>query len=272
MRLPLSVLAILLLLLAPGCAYQKLLKHGTSDQKFDAAKKYYDKGDYNRALPLLEDLLGTFNNREQAASVYMYYAKTHYGLRDYYLAGYHFGRFAETYRRSPDLEEAAFLAAKCSYHETLAPELDQTSTEKAIERIQLFINKYPESKFIEECNKLIDELRGKLHEKAYDLCMLYYHMEDYRSAVVALKNSVIEYPDIPQKNEIDYLIVESTYLYAIGSVLKTQPERLETTLSECKDYYASHEPNDTYLAKVKEIEIKARKRLDALKKESNIPE
>lgn len=268
MRLLLSVLAFSLLAFAPGCAYQKLLKHGTSDQKFDAAKKYFDKGDFNRALPLLEDLLGAFKNRDQAASVYFYYAKTYYEMGDYYMAGYHFGRFSETYRRSDDLEEAAFLSAKCAYHETLAPELDQTATEKAIERIQLFINKHPDSKYIEQCNSLIDELRGKLHKKAYDLSMLYYHMEDYRSAVVSLKNAVYEFPDIPQKNEIDYLIVESTYKYAMKSVLRSQQERLETTLSECRDYYVSHEPSDKYLPKVREIEIKAKKRLEELKNES----
>jgi len=237
-----------------GCEYQKLLKNGTADAKLEGAKKYYNKGDYNRAIPLLEDLLGKFRTREKAEEVYYYYAYTHYGLGDFYLAGHHFRKFSETYRGSKYLEEASFMHAKCEYHKTLPHELDQTTTTKAIEKIQLFINKFPTSEHVEECNKLIDELRSKLHKKAYDGAMLYYNMGDYRSAVVAFKNAVIDYPDIPEIEEISFHIVESSFLYAKKSISDKQKVRYEETIAECKDYYASDNKTDEHLKAVKKIE------------------
>lgn len=46
--------------------------------------------------------------------------------------------------------------------------LDQSNTEKAIDGFQLFVNTYPNSKRVEECNKLIDECRAKIEFKSFE--------------------------------------------------------------------------------------------------------
>ena len=45
--------------------------------------------------------------------------------------------------------------------------LDQTNTYDALKELQLFINTYPNSSRIPECNDLIDKLRTKLEYKDY---------------------------------------------------------------------------------------------------------
>lgn len=251
--------------LLSGCEYQKLLKKGSNEDKLEGAMAYYNKGDYNRAQPLLEDLIGAFRERQKAEQVYFYYAFTFYNMNDHLLAGHHFKRFSETYRSSKYREEATFMFAKCSYHNTLPYKLDQTSTKKAIEQIQLFVNQYSESEFIPECNELIDELRAKLHRKAYEGAMMYYNMADYRSAVISFKNAVLDFPDIPELAEINYLIVESSLKYAEKSIRKVQEERYSNTVAECKDYYAGNSKGTDYYLKVQRIEEIALKRLEELK-------
>lgn len=269
MRIFLTICTSIILL--SGCEYQKLLKNGTDDEKLAGAKQYYEKGDYNRAQPIFENLIGSFREREKAEEVYFYYAYTFYKMNDHLLAAHHFRRFSETYRSSKFNEEATFMYAKCAYHNTLPYKLDQSSTKKAIEQIQLFINKYPRSEFIPQCNELIDELRAKLHRKAYDHAMLYYNMADYRSAVVSFKNAVIDYPDIPQLAQVNYLIVESSFKYAEKSIRKVQAERYANTIAECKDYYAANNKDAEYYIKVQRIEEQATKRLSALTEDEEKP-
>ena len=68
----------------------------------------------------------------------------------------------------------AFLAAKSYYH--LAPNYsrDQTDTNLALEKLQAFINQYPETTFLAEANQCIKELDYKLERKAFEIAVLYY--------------------------------------------------------------------------------------------------
>ena len=65
------------------------------------------------------------------------------------------------------------MAAYCYFLESPSPTLDKTNTLKAIEELQAFIDKYPNSDKIDECNNLIDKLTIKIHNKAFKIAKLY---------------------------------------------------------------------------------------------------
>jgi outer membrane protein assembly factor BamD len=255
---------VTLILLSAGCKYQKLLKDGTPDERLTAAKKYYNKGDYTRALPLFDALIGSFGRKPQAEDIYYYYAYTHYGMGDFLQASYNFNNFTQKYPRSKYTEECAFMVAKCAYHQSPAHYLDPTNTRNAIESIQLFINKYPGSKYVNDGNDLIDELRSKLHKKAYTNAMLYYQMGSYKSSLVAFKNAIADYPDLPQIEELEYLVVKSAYLYAQQSFASVQGERLEVAIEEGKLFLESEIENNTYTSEVEKIISDSKKQIKKL--------
>ena len=220
-----------------GCnKYAKLLKKGTPEEKYSAAVKYYNKKDYVRATPLLEELLGNFKMKKEAADIYLMYAYCHFYQREYTLAGYHFKNFVETYIYSPQKEEAAFMFASCEFNKCLPYNLDQSNTKVALGKLQLFINQYPDSKYVEKCNVMMDQLRARLHKKAYETAMLYYHIEDYKAAMVAMKVAIGDFPDIPWKDEMTFLTFKSAYWYAKKSVLSVQLERYTVAEASYKEY------------------------------------
>ncbi len=252
MRIRLIIFILAGMLTFTGCEYQKVLKKGSHEEKLDAARKYYNKGDYARAQILLDQLIGKFNRGGNAEEVYFLYAYSHFGMNDYVLAGYHFQNFTETYPRSKYVEQAAFMVARCAFQKTLASELDQTNTKSAIESIQLFINRYPQSELVEKGNELIDELRTKLHDKAYNNAMLYYRMGNYLSAYTSFKNAAIDYPDLPNKEEVEFMMVKSAYLYAKQSVLKFQAERYAQSIEEANNFKNDY-PSSVYTKEVDEL-------------------
>jgi len=122
----------------------------------------------------------------------------------------------------------------------------------AIEGFTYFMRRYPESDTIEECERLIAELEDKLVEKSYLSARLYYDQKKYKAAIVALSNSLKEYPDTKHREELLFLKLESSYLYAVNSVAEKQQERYQVALD---DYFSFVEefPDSGYVKEVEKI-------------------
>ena len=88
---------------------------------------------------------------------------------------------------SPYVEKARYRI--CESYVSLSPKYfrDQTYSEKAIEKLQEFIDDYPTSEKRKDAQIDIKVLRNKLSRKAYDSGILYMKMEEYKSALIAFK-------------------------------------------------------------------------------------
>ncbi len=361
-----SITVIALILF--GCSdYQKLLKSSDYELKYTKAIEYYEDDDYFRALSLLEELITIYKGTKKAEDIYYYYCYCHYNQDNYVLAGYHYKNFARTYPNSKRKEECLYQSAYCHYLNSPIPSLDQSYTHKAINELQLFINKFPDSYLVTKdlrnqktqanvliinnvyinksfndfkqelntnetkdllklcsdlgigvqknkksdasivisevldylnnayiegqiitdtidnlykylslknrkdlikfnkknklnariektdsvesirlilmnkmrnvgkfpsCNELIDKLRWKLEIKSFNNAKLYYDLKDYKAAIVALKNSLLKFPDTQYREELLFLILKSSYMLAENSINKKKVERYNNTLTE----------------------------------------
>ena len=152
------------------------------------------------------------------------------------------------------------MFAHCYYALSPGPDLDQTYSQKAIEAFQLFINQYPESGRVTECNEIIDQLRRKMALKAFNGAQLYFNLGQYKAAAVAFKNLLRKYPDIEEKEKVQFLIVKSYYLLADKSITEKKVERFETVIKSYYDFvdkYAEsryqREAENIYDASVKQL-------------------
>lgn len=233
--------------------HSKVIKHGTPDQKFEVAKQYYLKQSYGRALPIFQDLLGQFRESDKSEEVYYYIAYCYYGLNDFHSAGSHFRNFTESFFNSRRLEECYFMYCLCQYKASDPYYLDQYLTRKAIENFQVFLNIFPETKYREQSNLYMDELRQKLMKKSYENAYQYFHIMDYRAAVVAFNNCLKDYPDLPEKEKVEFLIVKSAHLLAKNSVESKKKERLEDVLNYYKEYISINGQNGMHYTEAQEI-------------------
>ena len=244
--------------------YQQVLKSTDLEHKFEMAKKYYDEEQYFKALPIFDELNTLYRGTSKAEEVYYYLAYTHYGLSENLVAGYHFRNFALTFPNSKHAEEMAYMNAYCYYLESPSYSLDASHTFEAINELQYFIDRYPSSDKISESNKLIDELREKLEQKAYNIARLYYDTEDYKSAIVSLKNVLLDYPDTDFSEEIHFLILDANHLLASNSVSSKQKERWGSTIGAYHQFVDKFQ-NSEKLKDAESIYNKANKQLEKLK-------
>ncbi|MCK5822498.1 MAG: outer membrane protein assembly factor BamD [Bacteroidales bacterium] len=227
-----AVLILSILIFSACSEYQKILKSNDYELKLEKANEYYADEDYYRAQALYEELLSVYKGTDKAEKVYYYFTFCYYNQKDYILAGYHFKNFISTYPNSEFAEECDYLSAYCYYLVSPQSDLDQTNTYKAIDALQLFINKYPDSEKIANANKLIDELLLKLETKSFSNARLYFNLGEYKSSVIALKNTLKDYPDTQYREELLFLILQSNFLLAENSVETKKNERYQTTINE----------------------------------------
>ena len=248
--------------------YQKVLKSNDYEFKLAQAKVYYEKEDFNKAMPLFNELSSILRGTDKAEEVDYYYAYCNYSIGENLMAAYLFDRFFKTYTKSEYREESAYMIAFCYYLEAPIYSLDSKNTNKAIKQLQTFINQYPSSDRVEECNKLIDELRLKLSEKAFQNAKQYYTTEHYKSSIIALSNVLIDFPDTDKREEIRFLILDSSYLLAINSISIKKQERLEEVL-ELYEMFVDNYNDSIFLKEVKDIKQKTDKLLIQLKELQN---
>lgn len=240
--------------------YQKLLKSSDNEIKYSKAIEYYEKGEFQKAQQLFEQIQAFFKGTDKAEKIAFYNANCYYKQRDYILGGYYFKTFATNFSTSSFAEEALYLSAYCSYLDSPRSSLDQTSTAEAISSLQLFTNQYPKSARVAECNKLIDELHSKLEKKDIDIAMMYYRMMDYKASVVSLNNVLKDYPDTKSKELILFSILDAKYQYAVNSVPDKRHERL-TAASEAYDELIAGFPVGEYSQKAQAIKKNISKEL-----------
>jgi outer membrane protein assembly factor BamD len=82
--------------------------------------------------------------------------------------------------------------------------LDQADTTKALDKLQAFIDNYPNSQYLAEANAAVKVLSEKIEQKGIRKCKGYNTISDYKSAIVALENFVADYPGTPYKEDALY--------------------------------------------------------------------
>ena len=228
----------LLIVVALFCScsdYQKVLKNEDVAAKFEMATKMYDAGKYTKAIRLFEQLATSYRGKPQAEKLFYMFSQSYYKTKQYYLAGYQFEAFVSGYPRSEKVQEAAFLGAY-SYSK-LSPvySLDQADTVKALEKLQAFIDNYPNSEYIPQANEAVQKLNGKLEKKAYENAKGYNTISDYKSAIIAFDNFIADFPGTPLKEDALFYKYDSAYQLAINSV----PSKMEERLHVAQTAYAN---------------------------------
>ena len=244
---------ILLLTLLTSCSsYQKALKSEDVDIKYVEAEKMYDKEKYSKAIRLFEQMAPTFRGKTESEKMYYMFAMSYYKTKQYYLAGYQFESFVAGYPRSEKVEEASFLAAKCSSMLSPRYTLDQSETSKAIEKLQAFIDRYPDSPFLSEANQTVKTLREKIEKKVFENAKQYNTISDFKSALVALDNFIADYPGTPYREEAMYYKLDSAYRLAINSVPAKMEERLQNAKVIYQQFSKAY-PSSSYKAQADDM-------------------
>lgn len=230
------ILGIFAIAVISACTSQqdKAMKSADKDFILKAANENFAKKKWKNALALYDRLPNLVAGTDDAANVVFNSAYANYYDKNYKLAGHQFKNFAVTFTQDSRKEEASYMSALCYYNGSMDYNLDQTSTELAINELQEFLTNYPNSERSKNINTLIDELSYKLEFKAYENAKQYYKMANYKSTSAAFENVLEDFPSTKLRPKIYDYMMKAKYSLAQNSIFELKEERIENALAFSK--------------------------------------
>ncbi|MBQ0114824.1 MAG: outer membrane protein assembly factor BamD, partial [Bacteroidales bacterium] len=208
--------------------------------KYEYAKKAFENKRYTQAYTILEEVVNIFKGTDKAEESLYLLGLSYYENHDYVNSASYFKNYYQHYPKGQYAELARFYSGYGYYLDSPESQLDQTTTVKAIEELQAFLDFFPKSDKVPIAQNAIFELQDKLVKKDLENAQLYYNLgnymgNNYESAVITAKNALKEYPYSKYKEQLEMLVLKARYREAVESVDEKKEERFRTVIDE---YYA----------------------------------
>ncbi len=223
---------------------QKVLKSGDHQLIYESALEYYENEDWSRTVTLLSSVQHLYSGTDREDSVDYFIARSKAKSGDYYGAIELITEFRREFGRSVFIEDAESMYAMCYYYLSPGPKRDQTTTQLALSAIFEFMARYPDSDKNENFELIIKELQGRLYEKSYLNAYTYYKIGRYKSAIVAFRNALKEYPESDFREDLMYHVVASSYELAKNSIPSKQEDRFIALLDSYYTFVAEFPESD----------------------------
>ncbi|MBT3479522.1 MAG: outer membrane protein assembly factor BamD [Candidatus Marinimicrobia bacterium] len=191
-----------------GCAGNKALRDIDYNAEFQEGKTALAKKKYSKAQMKFNTVVIGASHTDLGDDAIFYLGESHYLGKEYLLAIAEYDRLIRKMPFSDYVEKARYRI--CQSYVTLSPKYfrDQTYSEKAIGKLQEFIDDYPNSKHGKKAQDDIKDLRNKLSEKSYESGVLYMKMEEYKAALLAFEQVTELYYDTEYIDQTHLKIIE----------------------------------------------------------------
>ena len=240
MRTRTYYILLLVMVLFTGCGeYQQLLKSRDPEEKYQAALRYFNEGQYVKSQSLLDDVSSYYKGTERSEDVLAYLARSYMGQKSYESATDYYQAYVRNYPKGKYAPEAYFQIGHCQYLDSPDARLDQEVTNKAIDAFTKFVELYPESPYAEQAYTEMAELNDKLALKELKSAQLYYNLgtylgNNYLSCEIVAKNALKNYPSNKYQEEFSWLILQSKYQQMLNSF---EDKKIERARDAQDEYY-----------------------------------
>ncbi len=267
-KTPVLFVTVCLAMLLGSCrsTHDKVLRSKDINYKFAKANEYYQQKKWYKAAEVYETLLPAFRGTKNYEELFYRYCYSFYYQEDYLSASYQFKNFIDNFPKSARADECEYMYATCMFKLSNRPSLDQTSTYKAMEALQSYINTHPDSKNLIEASNNIDICRAKIEEKDANAAKLYYNISQYKSSSVAYKALIQSYPESSKLDFYQLMVIKSFYLYAKSSLKSKQEERYAEAVNAYNELL-SEKPQSLYLKEAEKYFISAQNSIKQLRNE-----
>jgi outer membrane protein assembly factor BamD len=220
-----------------ACASKNQIRTGdTLEVAYEKAMRMYNNKKYVDAARGFETVLSIGRGSTIAQDAQWFLADSYFKSRDFVMSAAEYQRYHGNYPRSDRRAEAEFMEGLCYVRLSPRHNLDQSDTYKAIEIMQLYLARYPNSERTREAAGLIDELREKLAHKQHTAGLLYLRLQSFEAAAIYFGLTIDQFPETKWAEISLAKQVESYLLLADKSVDAKKKERYELVLGSVVKY------------------------------------
>jgi len=189
-----------------GCTPRQELAQLPAEEEFQRAQGYFENRQFDRAIQGFERIIFYHPSSEYVDDAQYWLARSCFQKKDYAQAVIEFDYLIKNFPASAFAEEANFYRAKSYLKQAPGWDRDQTETNEAIEYLDEFLTRYPNSKFTNEIKDLILAARNQLARKELENGKLYLKLKEPDAAVKYFLFVIETYPETKAEAEAKYLI------------------------------------------------------------------
>jgi len=160
----------------------------------DLGMKQLDTKQYGKATTTFQQVTYDYATTRYAMEAQFYLAETYLLKKEYAQAQLEFEFLVSNYPSSPFAEEARYKTAQSYLRAVPMMALDQSGLKKAQDMVDLFMEQYPQSKFLNEIEMIEADIAARYARKEYDAALLYAKSGEYASARIYLEHILQAYP------------------------------------------------------------------------------
>ena len=177
------------------------------NKKFTHGKKLFDKKKYARAKDDFDYIILNDRGSEMGKEARYYQAESLFKLKQYSDAISSYERFLQYSDDNVKKEFCRFRVCECYYNISNKHNRDQSNNDIALETLQMFIDDFSNSKFLDMAEEFILDLRLRKAEKLYETGRLYLKEKEFDSAIIYFNNVIDNYYDTNYADEARISIV-----------------------------------------------------------------
>lgn len=215
-----------LIILLTACRNDKLIRNNDPiDVAYDKSYALFENGKYGDAAYGFDLITRRGRGTNFAENSQFYLGESYFLNKRYLLAASEYERFISFYPQSDRREEVEYRLALSYYEQSPRYRLDQSTTYRALELLQLFNTKYPNSEYVVGAADKIDELRNKLARKNFEAAEFYLRTDQFKSATIYFDQTIDLFPESKWAEEALVKQVQTYIIYADKSIDEKQAER-----------------------------------------------
>ena len=184
---------------------------------YDQGIEFYNNKKYSKAKDSFEYVILHSTGSKLALESEFYLSESLYNLKEYEQALYGYDNYARSSQDLALIELSRFRLCECAYNLTVDYMKDQNTTFDAIEKIEIFLEDYPDSKYYTDILSLKLELRYRLAKKEYESAALYMKLGEYNAALIYLFDVLNNYAVLVESS--DLLLIKDEYSKSLEDLL-----------------------------------------------------
>ena len=176
-----------------SCSSHKISNEEQIQINYDQGIEYYNKKKYSKAKESFQYVMLHSAGSRLALESEFYLSESLYNLGLYEEALYGYDNYARSSQNLDLIELSRFRLCESVYNLTLDYKKDQESTMDALEKIEIFLEDYPQSEYHFEALLIKSELKYRLAKKEYESAILYIKLQEYKASLIYLIELINNY-------------------------------------------------------------------------------
>jgi outer membrane protein assembly factor BamD len=216
---PALVLLLATALSGAGCsANQGTVPPGTAEADkflFTRGEEEFKERNWLRAREYFRQIVDNYPQSPLRPDAKLYVGDTYIGedtTESLLLAINEFREFLTFYPTNPRADYSQFRLAVGYSEQMLSADRDQSATRDTIKELEVFVDRYPNSQYMDEARKLLRQARDRLSESSYRVGLTYFRMKWYTGAINRFREVLKLDPEYSGRDAVYYYLAESLRL------------------------------------------------------------